>query len=219
MAADGIISAEECSQAALPLYSRSWEEWLKPFVPTPGPLRAKFFMAHASQYQVMAPAWTRFQQTKDATQLGQDYAGSMEACSKHSLQKCLDARTVDQQQSVMRELYRRFGNAIVQAPCKSLGDFILLDLVKMTETHEYVSRFCCSSIESQMNFAWSSRGLTAEGACVQSVQHMYPARAWWGLKCKAVRAISSRIRLIRSLTFSAALRCKMRLFPDMHLHR
>ncbi len=128
MATDGLISAEECNKGVLPLYSRSWEEWLDPFQSATAASSTRFCVAHAAQCQVMAPAWTRYQQTSDAAQLGRDHAGSMESCSRHCLRNCLLARSVDQQRAILDNLYETYGRLVAQAPCRSLGDFITIAL-------------------------------------------------------------------------------------------
>ena len=127
MAIDGVISQQECDTAVLPMYSRTWQEWMEPFGLQP---HASFQLVHTAQRRLMAPAWSRFKQTGDAVQLGADYAGSMASCSKRCLQQALLARPADEQEKAMSDLFQRFSNLVEQDPCESLGDFIMMDLVK-----------------------------------------------------------------------------------------
>ena len=108
---------------------------MEPFMPHG---HAKFCVAHAALHQVMAPAWLRYQHTGDAQQMGLDYAGSMEACSKSCLQLSLQEKPVEQQQSIMAELYCRYSKSLVAEPHKSLGDCIVIDLVRHRHAPDHV---------------------------------------------------------------------------------
>ena len=128
MAAEQTISRAECDCATVPLYSRTWEEWMAPFQPTEQPL---FRVVHTALRRVVAPAWSRFRQSRDVAQLAADYAGSMEACCKRCLQKSVANRPNQEQQTIMATLFKRYQAQIASDPTESLGDYIILDLVKI----------------------------------------------------------------------------------------
>lgn len=101
---------------------------MAPFQPAEQPL---FHVAHTALRRVVAPAWSRFRHCKDVAQLSADYAGSMETCCKHCLQNSVASRPDEEQQAIMGTLFKRFEAQIATGPRESLGDYIILDLLKI----------------------------------------------------------------------------------------